>query len=67
MIKGIEKLNKEQKELMERVNKLHTKGVGLDFKKGMEIKETWINEHNIICVRLKNGKWYHYSKNEAWY
>lgn len=67
MIKGIEKLSKEQKELMERVNKLHTSGVGLEYKKEMEIVETWVNENNIVCVRLKNGNWYHYTKKETWY
>jgi hypothetical protein len=67
MIKGIEKLSEEQKDLMERVNKLHTQIVGNDYKPGMEIIETWIDENNIVCVRLKNGEWYHYTKNGEWY
>ena len=67
MIKGLEKLSEEQKELMGRVNKLHKSGVGLDYKKGMEIKEAWVNGNNIVCVRLKNGNWYHYTKKETWY
>lgn len=67
MIKGIEKLSKEQKDLMEKTNKLHTEIVGLDYKEGMEIIETWIDENNTVCVRLKNGEWYHYTKDGTWY
>ena len=67
MIKGIEKLSEEQKDLMQRVNKLHTKVVGSDYKAGMKITETWIDENNIVCVRLKNGEWYHYTKDNTWY
>ena len=60
MIKGIEKLTEEQKDLMKKTNELHTKIVGMDYKEGMEIIETWIDENNTVCVRLKNGEWYHY-------
>ncbi len=67
MIKGIEKLTQEQKDLMNKTNKLHTEIVGLDYKKGMEIIETWIDENDCVCVRLKNGEWYHYSKDGTWY
>ena len=67
MIKGIEKLTEEQKDLMKKTNELHTKIVGLDYKKGMEIIETWIDENDCVCVRLKNGEWYHYSKDGTWY
>ena len=61
MIKGIEKLTKEQKDHMEKVNKLHTDCVGLDYKAGMKIVETWIDKNNTVCVRLKNGDRYHYT------
>lgn len=67
MIKGIEKLTQEQKDLMNKTNELHTEIVGLDYKKGMEIIETWIDENDCVCVRLKNGEWYHYSKDGTWY
>ena len=67
MIKGIEKLTEEQKDLMFRVNKLHTDCVGLDYKAEMEIVETWVEERNNVCVRLKNGDWYHYLKDSTWY
>lgn len=67
MIKGIEKLTKEQKDHMEKVNKLHTDCVGTDYKAGMEITETWIDENGTVCVRLKNGNWYHYAKDDTWY
>lgn len=67
MIKGIEKLTKEQVEHMKKVNELHTDCVGLEYKEGMEIVETWINENNTVCVRLKNGDWYHYTKDGTWF
>ncbi len=67
MIKGIEKLTEEQKDLMKKTNELHTKIVGMDYKEGMEIIETWIDENNTVCVRLKNKEWYHYSKDGTWY
>ncbi len=67
MIKGIEKLNQEQKDHMERVNKLHTDCVGRDYKEGMEITEVWIDERSNVCVRLKNGDWFHYLKDGTWY
>ena len=57
MIKGIEKLTEEQKNLMKKTNELHTKIVGMDYKEGMEIIETWIDENNTVCVRLKNKEW----------
>jgi len=67
MIKGIEKLTEEQKNLMKKTNELHTKIVGMDYKEGMEIIETWIDENNTVCVRLKNKEWYHYTKDGTWY
>ena len=67
MIKGIEKLTEDQKELMLKINKLHTQIVGSDYKSGMEIIETWLDENNTVCVRLKNGEWYHYSEDGTWW
>ena len=67
MIKGIEKLTEEQKELMLKVNELHTKCVGLEYKEGMKITEVWIDKNNTVCVRLKKGDWYHYLKDGTWY
>ena len=67
MIKGIEKLTEEQKDLMKNTNELHTKIVGMDYKEGMEIIETWLDENNTVCVRLKNKEWYHYTKDGTWY
>ena len=67
MIKGIEKLTEEQKELMKKTNELHTQIVGNDYKDGMEITETWLDENKTVCVRLKNGEWYHYSKDSTWW
>lgn len=67
MIKGIEKLTEKQIEHMERVNKHHTDCVGLDYKAGMEIIEAWVDERDNVCVRLKNGEWFHYLKDGTWY
>jgi len=67
MIKGIEKLTEKQIEHMERVNKHHTDCVGLDYKAGMEIIEAWVDERDNVCVRLKNGDWFHYLKDGTWY
>ena len=67
MIKGIEELTEEQKDLMKKTNELHTKIVGMDYKEGMEIIETWLDKNNTVCVRLKNKEWYHYTKDGTWY
>ncbi|HHY08908.1 MAG TPA: hypothetical protein GX530_10445 [Corynebacteriales bacterium] len=67
MIKGIEKLTEKQIEHMERVNNHHTDCVGLDYKAGMEIIEAWVDERDNVCVRLKNGDWFHYLKDGTWY
>lgn len=67
MIKGIEKLSKEQKELMYRVNKIHTQCVGSDYKDGMKIKEVWLDENDCVCVRLMGGDWFHYTIKGEWY
>lgn len=67
MIKGIEKLTDEQKNHMHKVNKSHTAAVGNDYKEGMEIIETWVDENNTVCVRLKNGNWFHYTERGTWF
>ncbi len=46
MIKGLDSLSSEQQELLFRVNEFHTKCMGSDYKDGMEIIETWVNENN---------------------
>ena len=66
-IEGIDKLTKEQKELMFAVNNLHTKCVGNEYKTGMEIVKAWVNDKGIVCVKLLNGEWYHYTSNQKWY
>lgn len=66
MIIGIDSLNEEQKELMFRVNDLHTKCVGNEYKEGMQIVRVWINDNGTVCVKLKNGEWYHYWTNGTW-
>ena len=67
MVKGIEKLTEKQKDHMYKTNEFHTQIVGLDYKSGMEIIETWVDENNTVCVRLKNGEWYHYTKDGTWW
>lgn len=66
-IKGLEKLTEEQIKHMHEVNELHTKCVGLDYKDGMAITQVWVDENNTVCVRLKNGDWYHYTGRKEWY
>ena len=66
-IEGIEKLTEEQKKLMFEVNALQTSCVGNDYKAGMQIVKTWVNDKDIICVRLLNGDWYHYTTAYKWY
>lgn len=67
MVKGIDKLSSKQKNLMKRVNELHVDCVGLDYKAGMKITEVWVDKDDIVCVRLANGEWYHYTENNTWY
>lgn len=65
-IKDLEKLTEEQKKHMHEVNELHTQCVGSDYKDGMQITQAWVDESNCVCVRLKNGDWYHYYANKTW-
>ena len=66
-IEGIEKLTEEQKKLMFEVNALQTSCVGNDYKAGMQIVKAWVNDKDIVCVRLLNGDWYHYTTAYKWY
>ena len=66
-IEGIEKLTEEQKKLIFKVNALHTSCVGSDYKEGMQIVKALVNNKDIICVRLLNGGWYHYTTAYKWY
>lgn len=65
-IKGLNKLTEEQKELLFKVNKLHTESVGDKYKKDMEITKAWI-EGNTVCAMLAGGDWFHYLDNGTWY
>ena len=67
MIEGYDKLSKEQRELIHRVNELHSKCVGNEYKAGMEILKVWVNDKGIVCVHLLNGEWYHYTESHKWY
>lgn len=33
----------------------------------MKIIEACIDESGVVCVRLKNGEWYHYTDDGTWY
>ena len=66
MIKGLEKLNDRQKEILFKTNELHKNAVGNDYKDGISIVEVWL-EKGVVCVRLKNGEWYHYTYSYTWY
>lgn len=67
MIKGIEKLTKEQRTVLLNTNNLQRDCVESPaLKRELELVETWVNDEGIVCGRVKNGNWYHY-KNGAWY
>ena len=66
-IDGISKLTKEQRDLMFAVNELHKKCVVNEYKAGMEIMKVWVNDKGIVCVRLLNRDWYHYTSDYNWY
>ena len=66
MIKGLEKLNDRQKEILFKTNELHKNAVGNDYKDGISIVEVWL-EKGVVCTRLKNGEWYHYTYSYTWY
>ena len=66
MIKGLEKLNDRQKEILFKTNELHKNAVGNDYKDGICIVKVWL-EKGVVCVRLKNEEWYHYTYSYTWY
>ena len=66
MIKGLEKLNDRQKEILFKTNELHKNAVGNDYKDGISIVKVWL-EKGVVCARLKNGEWYHYTYFYTWY
>ena len=53
MIKGLEKLNDRQKEILFKTNELHKNAVGKDYKDGIGIVKVWL-EKGVVCARLKN-------------
>ena len=66
MIKGLEKLNDRQKEILFKTNELHKNAVGNDYKDGISIVKVGL-EKGVVCVRLKNEEWYHYTYSYTWY
>lgn len=66
MIKGLEKQNDRQKEILFKTNELHKNAVGNDYKDGISIVKVWL-EKGVVCVRLKNEEWYHYTYSYTWY
>ena len=66
MIKGLEKLNDRQKEILFKTNELHKNAVGNDYKDGISIVKVWL-EKGVVCIRLKNEEWYHYTYSYTWY
>lgn len=65
-IKGFENLTSEQQAHVLKVNAHHITCSGTDDKEGRKLKEVWVNEREITCVRCKNEEWYHYSPNGTW-
>ena len=58
---GIELLSLEQQTHAKKVNAAH-----LTFGFGYEMIETWVDENNVVCVRCKDGDWYHYYQDGTW-
>ena len=68
MIKGIEKLNQEEIDFIQEVNQMQQKAFGFqEENKEYQIIEVWKDENNTLCVRLRNGDFYHYLSNKQWY
>ena len=44
MIKGLEKLNDRQKEILFKTNELHKNAVDKDYKDGISIVEVWLEK-----------------------
>lgn len=65
-VKGFNKLNKEQQDLLIRVNKRHKAGVGTDYKEGWTPVSVSPLDKNLKVV-FKNGDWLHYTPRETWY
>lgn len=63
---GFDELTEDQKELFINTSKKHIDWVGSDYKEDKEPVSVWINENNIVCVRLKDGKRSHYLIGESW-
>ncbi len=66
MIKGLEKLNDRQNEILFKTNELHKNAVSNDYKDGISIIEVCLGK-GVVCARLKNGEWYHYTHSYTWY
>ena len=66
MIKGLEKINDRQKEILFKTNELHKNAVGNDYKDGISVVEVWLGK-GVVCARLTNGEWYHYTHSYIWY
>lgn len=66
-VRGFDKLTEDQKELFINTSKKHIDWVGLDYKEDKEPVIVWINENDIICTRLKDGKGYYYLMGESWF
>lgn len=64
-VEGFDLLTDEQKETLIRVNELHINSVTAHPEQYIPTK-VWV-EDNIVCVRLLNGKWFHYKADGTWY
>ena len=65
-IKGLSKLTPEQQKHMKEIHKRHVACNGTDRQMSMAIAETWIDENQVVCVRMQNGEWYHYYPDGTW-
>jgi len=65
MIKGTEKLTPTELEFALKVNEDQKKAFGSESN-DYDVTEVW-KKDNVICVKLRNGDWYHYLNNGTWY
>lgn len=65
MIPGSEKMTTEEMDFTLKVNENQRRAFGTDSR-DYEISKVW-KQDGVICVKLRNGDWYHYLNNGTWY
>lgn len=66
MIPGSEKMTAEEMDFTLKVNENQKIAFGSQSS-DYDVVKVWKDENNVICVKLRNGDWYHYLANGTWY